>query len=120
MPVVTFEAFLEHYFTRKLNRVPKVIEDVEIRIANVTFGFANQQLLRLLKERGTLIAKGKFEKVPPINEKIERLSKEKKDEFTRPVAAFITFERQEGKDRAMKYFCDKKKAPAVIEDVQFD
>jgi len=120
LPVVTFEAFLEHYFTRKLNRVPKVIEDVEIRIANITFGFANQQLLHLLKERGSLIAKGKFEKVPPINEKIERLSKEKKDEFTRPVAAFITFERQEGKDRAIKYFCDKTKAPAVIEDVQFD
>lgn len=41
LPVVTFEAFLEHYFTRKLNRCPKVIEDVEIRVANITFGFCN-------------------------------------------------------------------------------
>jgi hypothetical protein len=66
--VVTFEAFLEHYFTRKLNRVPKILEDVEIRIANVTFGFANQELLAVLKKRGSLIASGKFEKVPPLNE----------------------------------------------------
>lgn len=29
---------------------------------------------------------------------------EKRTEFIRPVAAFITFERQEGKDRAIKYF----------------
>ena len=49
LPVVTFEAFLEHYFTRKLNRVPKIIEDVDIRIANITFGFANQELLAVLK-----------------------------------------------------------------------
>lgn len=106
LPVVTFEAFLEHYFTRKLNRVPKIIEDVDIRIANITFGFANQELLAILKERGTLVAKGKFEKVPPLNEKIEKISKEKKDEMVRPVAAFLTFERQEGKDRALKYFAD--------------
>lgn len=42
LPVVTFEAFLEHYFTRRLNRCPKITEDVEIRVANITFGFANQ------------------------------------------------------------------------------
>lgn len=59
-----------------------------------------------MKERGTLVAKGKFEKVPPLNEKIEKISKEKRDEMVRPVAAFITFERQEGKDRALKYFAD--------------
>jgi hypothetical protein len=49
-----------------------------------------------------------LEKIPPLNEKIDALSKEKRTDFIRPVAAFITFERQEGKDRAMKYFCDPK------------
>lgn len=71
LPVVTFEAFLEHYFTRKLNRCPKVIEDVEIRVANITFGFCNQELIKVLTERGGYIAKGKFEKVPALNEKID-------------------------------------------------
>ena len=42
LPVVTFEAFLEHYFTMKLNALPKVLENCEIRIANITFGFNNQ------------------------------------------------------------------------------
>jgi hypothetical protein len=36
------------------------------------------------------------------------LTKEKRTDFIRPVAAFITFEKQEGRDRALKYFCDKK------------
>jgi len=78
LPVVTFEAFLEHYLTRKLNRMPKIIEDVEIKIANISFGFANQELLHLLKQRGSMIAVGKFEKVPALNEKIQELSNEKK------------------------------------------
>ena len=69
-----------------------------------------------MHKRGALIAKGKFEKVPPINEEIEELAKEKKDEFTRPVAAFITFERQEGKDRCMKYFCDPKDKKKIEEE----
>jgi len=113
LPVVTFEAFIEHYFTRKLNRCPKVLEDVEIRIANITFAFDNPVLLGFLKDRGAVIAKGKFEKVPPINVKIEKLIKEKKNELIRPVSAFITFERQEGKDRAVKYFADPKNTKKV-------
>jgi hypothetical protein len=66
-----------------------------------------------------LIAAGKFEKVPPLNEEIDTLSKEHRAELIRPVAAFITFERQEGKDRAIKYFCDKKDK-RVVEDENFD
>lgn len=51
--------------------------------------------------------------MPPLNEKIEKLSKEKRDEMIRPVAAFLTFERQEGKDRALKYFADEKNVRKV-------
>jgi len=116
LPVVTMEAFLEHYLTRKLNRCPRVIEDVEIRVANITFAFANEELLGLLKKRGALVAKGKFSKIPELNQKIQKLCLEKKAEYTRPVTAFITFERQEGKDRALKYF-DDPKAKRKIENV---
>lgn len=51
-----------------------------------------------------MITAGKLDEIPEINEKIDELIKEKRTEFIRPVAAFITFERQEGKDRALKYF----------------
>lgn len=108
LPVCTFEAYIEHYFTKKLNQLPKINEDVEIRVANITFGFDNPELISLLQERGALIAKGKFSKVPAINEKIDKIAKDKKAQLIRPVAAFITFERQEGRDRAIFYFKDPK------------
>lgn len=93
LPVVTFEAFLEHYFVLKLNQLPFINEDVIIRIANITFGFNNQELIALLTERGTLITKGELSKVPAVNSKIDELMKgEKRSEIIRPVAAFITFE----------------------------
>lgn len=65
-------------------------------------------MLGLLTERGTLITAGKLDKIPALNEKIDELIKDKKTEFIRPVAAFITFERQEGKDRALKYFISQE------------
>lgn len=48
-----------------------MLEDCEIRIANITFGFANQDLMKVLKQRGAYIAKGKYHEVPKLNEKIE-------------------------------------------------
>ena len=108
LPVATFEAFLEIKLCEKLNQCPKVNHDCEIKIANITFGFDNAEMLSLLTERGSLIASGKLEKVPPINDKIEEKSKANKTEWIRPVAAFITFDKQEGKDRALKYFPNPK------------
>lgn len=46
--------------------------------------------------------------MPDLNTKIDELTKEKRPELIRPVAAFITFEKQEGRDRALKYFCNPK------------
>jgi hypothetical protein len=63
----------------------------------------------LLSERGALITKGELHKIPALNLKIDLLIHEKKTELVRPVAAFITFEKQEGKDRALKYFVDPNK-----------
>jgi len=62
----------------------------------------------MLTERGTLITKGKLDKLPEINEKIHTLVDEKKSDLVRPVAAFITFETEEGKNRCLKYFVDPK------------
>lgn len=46
--------------------------------------------------------------MPAINEKLDELCKDKKTELIRPVAAFITFEDQEGKERALQYFKETK------------
>ena len=89
----------------KLNSMPKLFEEVDIKISNITLGFNNPELLKLLISRGSLITAGKFTKVAELNEKIEKYVKDHKDELTKPVAAFITFEREEGKNRALAYFC---------------
>jgi hypothetical protein len=85
--------------------MPKLVEDVDIKIANITLAFNNPELLKLLINRGSLITAGKFNKVHEENEKIEKYVKNHKEELTKPVAAFITFEREEGKNRAIEYFC---------------
>ena len=89
----------------KLNSMPKLIEEVDIKISNITLGFNNPELLKLLISRGSLITSGKFTKLEEMNEKIEKYVKDHKEELTKPVAAFITFEREEGKNRALTYFC---------------
>lgn len=118
LPVVTFEAYLENYVCEILNKLPQVHEDTEVRIANISFGFDNTELIRMLTERGSLITKGKMDKVPELNEKIDAQAKDKRTDYIRPVAAFITFEKQEGKDRALKYFVDPN--TAVEEEDDFD
>jgi hypothetical protein len=87
------EAFLEHQLTRRLNKCKPILENVEIRVANITFAFANEELLRLLKKRGGYVADGKLHKVPALNEEIDTKCKANKAEYTRPVTAFVTFER---------------------------
>jgi hypothetical protein len=62
----------------------------------------------LLTQRGSIITSGELEKIPAVNKKIDDLIKDKRTELIRPVAAFITFERQEGKDRATKYFISEQ------------
>ena len=49
-------------------------EEERIKIANVAFGFANQKLIKLLKERGKYLTKGQLEKIKGIEEKINQLT----------------------------------------------
>lgn len=104
--------------SEKLNALPKINEDIPIRIANITFGFDNAEMLDLLTQRGSLITAGKLEKLPPLNEKIDQICKDKKTEIIRPVAAFITFEHQEGKDRALMYFSGKNNSEGESTDIE--
>lgn len=116
LPVVTFEAFLEEKLTEKLNKVPYVNQECNIDIANITFGFDNPKLMNELVARGSTITSGKLEKLPEINEKIDKLCKDEKTELIRPVAAFITFDNQEGKNRALKYLISPKEKAALEKD----
>ena len=53
IPIVTFEAFLEDWLEKKLTNLPKALETsdqrVPIRVANITFGFDNPEIIALMK-----------------------------------------------------------------------
>lgn len=78
-------------------RLDKHVGDV--KIACVSFGYKNGDLIRLLYHRGTAITNAKFDKMTDAEKKIEDMIKEKQAHLEVPVNAFITFETQEGYDR---------------------
>jgi len=75
-------------------------EDTDLKIANINFAYKNAELLDLLAERGALIINGQYSKLKKFNEKIEDYLNANRDELIHPVTAFITFEKQEGYERA--------------------
>ena len=48
--------------------MPKIIEEVDIKIANITLALNDPDLLKLLIKRGSLITEGKLTEVPKLNE----------------------------------------------------
>lgn len=77
----------------------------EIKVALTSFAFNNQSLIYLLRERGGYVAYQNYTKVKDVETKINGLIKDAAefDKVTRPVAAFITFESEDGYSMAMQY-----------------
>ena len=73
-----------------------------MKIANINFAYSNAAVLSLLHERGTLIIAGKYGSVMEVNIRIESFVYQNKDEIQKPVTAFISFDSQEGFERAIK------------------
>ena len=64
-------------------------------------------MIKLLVQRGTLIAQGKFDKLASLDEEINETIKKNKEELKTPVSAFVTFETQEGMERCENYLFKK-------------
>lgn len=98
-----FKQYLSKELTKRLNQQPKVLkEDTDLKIANINFAYNNAALLNLLQERGYLIIAGKYGALVDINKRIESFVYQNRDEIIRPVTAFISFETQEGYERAVR------------------
>lgn len=79
----------------------------EVRIADISFAFKNNKLIKGLIERGNFIIGQKWKKF----HKIEKLLQEKiKDtgKLTTPTAAFVTFEEEDAVHFALKEKGDTK------------
>ena len=60
----------------------------------------------LLKKRGLLIGNdADIEKIEEVDLQLNKLFEQNKEKINHPVCAFVTFTTQEGKERAMKYYC---------------
>lgn len=69
--------------------------------------YDNDDLLQMLKVRGSAFAAGSYEKVKAAEEKINESLEKNFEKYNKPVSAFIIWERQEGHDRCIRYLCPK-------------
>ena len=100
-----FENYIEKELIEKLNKFSHVINDIQVGFANITFAYDNPELLRLLTVRGGLITQGVFDqRLTAVNKMLQNLKEKEADKLIRPVTAFLTFNTQEGYERALKYW----------------
>ncbi|CDW90155.1 UNKNOWN [Stylonychia lemnae] len=99
---VAFEGYLKKQFEQIITNQEGVLsqENQEIRIANISFAFDNCELISKLKTRGFMIGNGQYNKLDTVDQQIDRIKETQIQRIVRPVAAFITFETQEGYERA--------------------
>jgi hypothetical protein len=72
-----------------------------VRIADMQFSYKNAALLKLLRTRGTYIKNLDWDNLKKIDEEIQTCKTEKYQDFMTPVSVFITFESEEGYNRAL-------------------
>lgn len=73
----------------------------EVKIAVTTFAFNNSEMIDLLKQRGTAIKAEKWDKQREIEKQMDKLKSENFESLTTPVSVFMTFECEEGVNRAL-------------------
>ena len=80
-------------------------EPVEhIKIAVTSFAYNNPEIIHLLKERGNIIKSEKWTKMADIDNKINQFKDEKFMKLISPCSIFMTFECEEGVNRALSYY----------------
>jgi len=64
--------------------------------------FKNGDVIDLLKKRGSAIKKEQWDYLAELDKEINELKNEKLNELTSPCSIFMTFETEEGVNRALK------------------
>jgi hypothetical protein len=100
---IAYTKHLKEKYEKLVSEQDHVLEEGNnIKIANISFSFANHKIIRLLEKRGHAIIYQDFKEKEKIEDEIEILKNKKFDELVRPNIAYITFETQEGYERAIK------------------
>jgi hypothetical protein len=117
--IEAFRDYIKDELEERLTNLPDLGYEDEapdrIRIAMITFAFDNARLINLLRIRGTAIKFENYNKMREINDKIDELKSNINElhKLNRPVTAFLSFENEEGLNRAINY------NETVIGDRQF-
>jgi len=69
----------------------------------VHFAYENGDLITQLKDRGEFIMHERWEENRRITENIRKNVKRNADRYSRPIRAYITFVKDEGKFKALQY-----------------
>jgi hypothetical protein len=78
-------------------------EPVEnIQVATTFLAFHNFELIELLNERGKLVKNEQWDKMYEIHDKINELKNKHFMQLVRPCNVFMTFQCEEGVNRALK------------------
>lgn len=101
---MAFNHFLKKEVEEIISEERSILEDGPhaVSVADITLAFNNHDLIRVLEERGGHVTNGEIEKIKECDEKIMTLKEKNASDFKRPVAAFITFNHQEGYERAIR------------------
>ena len=99
-----FQLWIQTEMMKRLNQTPALDfdEDSEVKVAVTTMAFKNSKIIQLLRKRGSLIQEEKWEKVDAVSDEINELKKDPKEfeELTTPCSVFMSFESEEGYERA--------------------
>lgn len=80
----------------------EVVPEDRTKVAVTTLAFKNQEIISLLRERGLAIRKESWDEMRKIDQKINELKDNEFERITTPCSVFMTFETEEGYNRAIE------------------
>ena len=117
--VEAFRDWLQSQMERRLDVMPDLgYEDepvLNVKIAMTTFAFENGAVISLLTERGRVIQNEKWDQMDKMDQKINQLKDSAFEKICTPCAVFMTFENEEGVNRALNYDKAVEEDPRLAE-----
>jgi hypothetical protein len=102
-----FREWIQNEMEAKLKQIPDLgyeeVPQERIEIAATSFAFENAPLIHLLRQRGAAIKADKFDDMRKIDAQINDYKNANLDKCTRPCSVFMTFESEEGYQRARQF-----------------
>ena len=99
-----FQLWVQTEMMKKLNQTPALgfDDDSDVKVAVTTLAFKNSKIIQLLRKRGSLIQAEEWAKVDAVSDEINKLKNDPKEfeELTTPCSVFMSFESEEGYERA--------------------